>query len=134
MFKYTKFEIKMLTYCNNLARLINNGYVDGELVYLQKLAVPSTMDEDLKTCQFCMQCGTPLSNHNYDTSGCLILRNMTTLNQLQNIDNQFIFNLEQTTTANGRMTGDPNYPERFRLYHCPYCSEEYEYEPKSNVI
>lgn len=108
-----------MTYCSNLQRLISNGYVDGTLVYLQRLEVNSTMDQDLKYCQFCMQCGLTLNNHPSDTSGCLILGNMTVLNQLQTRDNQFIFNLEQTTTANGRKSGDPKYPERFRIYYCP---------------
>ena len=119
-----------MVYCANLQRLIDSGYVDGTLVYLQRLDINSTMVQDLESCQFCMQCGSALNNHPSDTSGCLILRNMKVLNQLQNRDNQFIFNLEQKTTANGRMSGDPKYPERFRIYYCPYCGKKYEYESK----
>lgn len=123
-----------MVYCIALQRLLDNGYVDGELVYLQKLAVSSTMDPDLRICQFCMGCGFPLSSHDYDASGCLVMRNMTALNKLQKRkDDRYIFNLELTTTMKGRRTGDPENPEPFRIYRCPYCSEHYEYEPKSTV-
>ena len=122
-----------MIYCTNLQQLINNGYVDGQLVYLQKLAVPSTMDENLRICQYYIQCGSTLDSHPKDTSGRLTLRNMTLLEQLQNRNNQFIFNLELPNTAKERMTGDSNNPSPIRIYHCPYCGEHYEYEPNLEV-
>lgn len=116
-----------MVYCTCLQRLINHGYVDGELVYLQRLRIPSTMDHDLRFCKYCMKCGTLVGSH--DDSNCIVIRNMTLLEKLQRHNDRYLFNLELASRKRERIEGDPNYPENFRMYHCPYCSEHYEYEP-----
>jgi hypothetical protein len=122
-----------MTYCIDLQRLIDNGYVDGELVYLQKLTVTSTMDPDSMFCRFCMSCGSPLKSH--DSSSCIVVRNMIALNKLRRTNDLFFFNLEQAERKRERIQGDPDYPEPFRMYYCPYCNERYEYDlnrPREN--
>ncbi|MGA9317103.1 MAG: hypothetical protein WBV84_03510 [Nitrososphaeraceae archaeon] len=113
-------------YCPTLQRLMENGYVDGELVYLQKLAVDLTMDPDLRSCTYCMKCGSPLGNH--DDTKCLVVRNMTLLGKLLRREDQYLFNLELMAIKRDRNQGDPNYPEPFRMYHCPYCGGRYEFD------
>lgn len=113
-------------YCFDLQRLIDTGYVDGGLVYLQKLTVNSTMDPDLMFCRFCMSCGSSLSSHN--GSSCIVARNMIALNKLRSQNDIFFFNLELADRKRERIEGDPNYPEPIRMYYCPYWGGRYEFD------
>ena len=115
-----------IAYCPALVQLRQGDYVDGELVYLQRLAVTSTMPLNLMFCRFCMKCGTQLTDH--DDSKCLVPRNMTLLGKLQRTNDQYLFNLEIAATYRNRIQGDPNYPEPFRMHYCPYCGEGYEFD------
>jgi hypothetical protein len=113
-----------MAFCPSLQRLRESRYVDRELVYLQRLAVTSSMDPELMFCRFCMKCGSRLTNH--DDSNCLVPRNMMLLGRLQRTNGQHLFNLELVAIYRNRIQGDPDYPEPPRMYYCPYCGERYE--------
>ena len=116
----------MAAYCSPLQWLRESGYVDGEFVYLQRLAVTSTMHPELMFCRFCMKCGSGLTDH--DDSNCLVPRSMMLSGRLLRTNGQHLFNLDLVTIYRYRIQGDPNYPESFRMYYCPYCGERYEFD------
>lgn len=115
-----------MAYCSSLQWLRESGYVDGELVYLQRLAVTSTMHPELMFCRFCMKCGSQLTDH--DNSNCLVPRSMKLSGRLLRTNGQHLFNLELVTIYKNHIQGDPDYPEPFRMYYCPYCGERYEFD------
>jgi hypothetical protein len=78
------------------------------------------------SCKFCMKCSSRLTDH--DDSNCLVPRNMMLLGRLQRTNGQHLFNLELVAIYRNRIQGDPNYPEPFRMYYCPYCGERYEFD------
>ena len=112
--------------CINLEELGNNNYIDGELVYLQRLDVNTNLQMHLRHYQYCISCGQANNIHPADNvPTCLTLRNGINLNQFRQDGGEFTFNLNTRNEYERYIQGDPNFPSPARLNFCPYCGRQY---------
>ncbi len=122
--------------CENLNQLRNNGFLNGELVYLQRLDVETDFPMNLRLYNYCTKCGIPTNEHPNDNNPqCLAFKNgifngklgpMTTHDKTTN-ENQYTFNLARHNKILTTPVGHPNYPEPTRLHFCPYCGRAYRF-------
>ncbi|MDQ6666846.1 MAG: hypothetical protein M3Y53_01315 [Thermoproteota archaeon] len=62
--------------CGNLNRLRNNGYLNRELVYLQRLDVETDFAMNLRLYNYCAKCSIPINEHPNDNNAqCLAFKN-----------------------------------------------------------
>jgi hypothetical protein len=120
--------------CQNLFELINNGYLDGELVYLQRLNVETQFPMNLRFYNFCISCSQPNNEHPDDNNAqCLTFRNGVLNGKFGLYDrtaneNQYAFNLITSDEMKTFAARHPNYPEQIRLRFCPYCRAPYRFQ------
>lgn len=113
--------------CEHIEKLKNQWYVDGILIYLQRINVNTDFPEIYRIAHYCLYCGLPMKEHvsafNID---CSEYRNAH-LNDYfgSHVDGiTYRFNLVTTNEYNTFRTGDPDYPNRTTVRFCPYCGEE----------
>jgi hypothetical protein len=120
--------------CDNLRELGNNGYIDGELIYLQKLDVSTNLPKHLRHYRYCISCGKANYGHPVDNVPyCLTLRNgqlrnnfgQMTIYDVNADQNEFAFNLNTRNEYVQFRNGDPNFPDQAGLNFCPYCRRRY---------
>jgi hypothetical protein len=106
--------------CKGLQELADNGYLDGELLYLQRLDVNTNLPAHLRHYRFCVSCGKPNLGHPVDNiPKCLTLRNVMQSNQVGQTGNEFRFNLntkQESSQSQASQTG---------IDYCPYCGVKY---------
>jgi hypothetical protein len=122
--------------CENLNQLRNNGYLNGELVYLQRLDVETDFPINLRLYNYCIKCGVPIKEHPNDNDAqCLAFKNgifngkfgrMTIYDRAAN-RNQYTFNLASHNKILTTAVGHPDCPEPTRLHFCPYCGRAYRF-------
>ncbi|MGC1930885.1 MAG: hypothetical protein WA667_18085 [Candidatus Nitrosopolaris sp.] len=106
-------------YCyENLNQLRNNGYVNGELIYLQRLNVETDFPMKLRLYNFCTKCGVPINEYPNDNNAqYLAFKNgtfngifgrMTIYGRTAN-ENQYTFNLVAHNKILTLPVGHPNW-------------------------
>ncbi|MFZ0513229.1 MAG: hypothetical protein WAM14_16585 [Candidatus Nitrosopolaris sp.] len=112
----------MVTYnycCNDLLKLGDTGYLDGTLLYLQRLDMNTNLPAHLRHYQFCVSCGKENLGHPVDNlPKCLTLRNGMKSNLVGQTGNDFRFNLN--TKESSQSEASPT-----RIDYCPYCGKKY---------
>jgi DNA-directed RNA polymerase subunit RPC12/RpoP len=110
--------------CPRFEWLGANGYIDGTLVYVQKLDIHTDFPAERRKYFHCVQCGSDVDHH--PDYKCQALQNMLNNEQIQQIRGRYSFNLVPREVFREMQEGK-GYPEPFGIHNCPYCGARYTY-------
>ena len=91
--------------CEHIEKLKAQGYVDGSLIYLQRVVVNTDFPEICRIAHYCLYCGIAIKEHVPSF-------------------NNYRFNLVTIDEYSKFRSSDSNYPVPTTVRFCPYCGEQ----------
>ena len=113
--------------CEHIEKLKAQGYVDGSLIYLQRLEVNTDFPEIYRIAHYCLYCDLAIKEHFPSFNiNCSRYGNIHLNDHFgPHIDgNTYRFNLVTTDEYSTFRSDDSNYPVPTTVSFCPYCGEQ----------
>ena len=113
--------------CEHIEKLKAQGYVDGNLIYLQRVDVNTDFPEIYRIVYYCMYCGLTIKEHFPSFNINCSRYGNSHLNEhfgLHIDGNTYRFNLVTTDEYSTFKSDDSNYPVPTTVRFCPYCREQ----------